>query len=586
MLRKFTGLSLFGLCLVVPARGSAQTAALLAAADATQLAEVQLAKVMAEDSSLWLSVRLHGRTRLALVVAETAVEPAPAADAWLRALDFATRVRIAAPSGPFSGCGALTQFELADSGRPEAGRVAALEVSSASSELELRRLLADRGLNVDVDHVAQFASETPPPFQVLIYDVPASGGSTEALRLLDRGHPNELPKIINSGANSLPLSLIALAKEGVLPLGHESADPSELPVSYRAWGTSSDYLLARADWFVRNPTGWLNEVQTSAALFAWTVFPSNGQIAPVVSHYFEELSGAPEGSCEVRVRAAHARGSLNALDFVCDGADDLANSLAQVGFTELRLSRFFGSVSPHGSAFRVAPSLPRSPLLFATELDKSGCPAQVSAPPNVESDAADPRTAPPVSTSPVVVSAADDPNYQPTPAGPPVSRCEGRCSVDGFDSASNGSCNGDSSSSDSSAESCSGDSSSSDSSVGDSCSGESSSGDSSGDSCSGDSSSDDSGPDSCNGDASGSSSDGCSGDSSDSSDDSAGCGKSEYDGDTCSRNSADGNSARSRSAALWPSRQTRPRPRNVRLSLLTLLAAALALPLRRLRSSR
>ncbi|MEI9949194.1 MAG: hypothetical protein WDO74_09470 [Pseudomonadota bacterium] len=559
MRRVLTCLALFGATLLAPLSVSAQTAVLLAVGDATQLSELQLAKVMADDSSLWLSVRLHGPSRLALVVAEAGIESAPAAHAWLRALDYATRVRVAAPPGVLSGCASSEQYELADSGLPEPQRVAALEVSSASSELELRRRLADAGLPVDVGGIAQFTSDAEPPFRVVIYDVPAFGGGTEALRLVDRGHAAELPQIALSGARLLPLSLIALAKEGVLPLGQESADPSEFPVAYRALDHGSDYLSARGGWLAQNPTRWLNEVQASTALFAWAVFPANGQIAPVVSHYFEQLSGTPTGSCEARVRAAHARASVNAADFVCDGADDLAQSLTEVGFADLRLSRFFGMVSADGEKFRVAPGLPRSPLLLATDFDDSGCPPDASLPGNAASDVPDSRTPPPISTPPVV-GAPDDAYYDPTPA--PASQTEGSCTFTFVDSGTK-----------------------------DSCSGNSSSGDASGDSCSGDSSSDDSGPDSCSGDASDSSSDSCDGDSSDSSDDSSGCGKSEYDGDTCSGNSAraSGKSARSASVGLRSgsaATDPRPRPRQVRLSLLTLLAAALALPLRRLRASR
>jgi hypothetical protein len=582
VLRRISCLGLFGAVLLAPLPGSAQSAVLLAVADATQLSELRVAKVMADDSSLWLSVRLQGRTRLALVTERTSIESAPAADAWLRALDFATRVRVAAPPGPLAGCASRMPFALADSGLPEPGRVAALEVSSASSELELRRVLQDAELPVDVSRVAQFASDAQPPFQVAIYDAPVLGGSTETLRLIDHGHPLELPRVQLSGAKTLAISLIALAKEGVLPLERESADASEFPVAYRALDASSDYLSARSGWLAQNPTRWLNEVQASAALFAGAVLPLGEPISPAISRYFAQLSGASTGGCEAQIQAARARASLNTADFACGGADDLSHSLSEVDFADLRLSRFWGMASAEGMKFRVAPSVPRSPILLATDFDASGCPTQVSQPVNGASGAPDSRTPPPVSTP--VVRAPDDPYYYPTP----VTATEGSSTVTVINSGSNDSCGGDSRSSKSSNDSCSGDSSSSDSgddscsgdssssdSSGDSCSGDSSSSDSGDDSCSGDSSSHDSDPDSCSGDSSDSKSDSCSGDSDSSSDSSSA-------GDMCSGNSGTRNSAR-KSAAL---RSAKARPRQVRLSLLTLLAAALALPLRRLRASR
>jgi hypothetical protein len=568
--RLFTCLALFATSSLAPLRADAQTAVLLAVGDATQLSELQLAKVMADDSSLWLSAHLQGRTRLALVTAESEVESAPAAHAWLGALDFATRMRVAAPAGNFSGCGSLMPFALADSGLPEPRRLAALELSREGSELELRRRLADAGLPVEISRVAQFTSQVQPPYRVAIYDAPAFGGSTETLRLLDRGHAGQLPHIVLSGAQSLPLSLIALAKEGVLPVGQASADPSEFPVAYRAADTDSDYVSARRGWLARNPTGWLNEVQASAALFAATVFPQGGQIEPVVSRYFGELSGASAGTCETQIRAAHGRASTNAADFVCNGAEDLALSLTEVGFEELRLSRFFGMLSGDGGAFQVASGVPRGPLLQATDFDGSGCPPApaLSLPPYVASEAPDSRTPPDVGSSPGVVSSPDAP-VAPAVVGSPYN--EGSCTVFAVDSGSSDSCSGDTRSGDTRSDSCSGDTSS---------------GDTRSDSCSGDTSSGDSGPDSCSGDSSDASSDGCSGDS-DSRGDSSGCGKSEYDGDTCSGSSASGNAAKSSSASLRPGNAPRAaRPRHVRLSLLTLLAAALALPLRRLRASR
>jgi len=582
--RLITCLALFATCSLAPLRADAQTAVLLAVGDATQLSELQLAKVMADDSSLWLSVHLQGRTRLALVTAESEVESAPAAHAWLGALDYATRMRVAAPQGAVSSCGSLMPFALADSGLPEPRRLAALELSRGNSELELRRRLADAGLPGEISRVAQFTSQVQPPYRVAIYDVPAFGGSTETLRLLDRGHAGQLPRIVLSGAQSLPLSLIALAKEGVLPLGQASADPSEFPVAYRAANADSDYVLARRGWLARNPAGWLNEVQASAALFAASEFPQGGQIEPVVSRYFGELSGASAGACEAQIRAAHVRASTNAADFVCNGAEDLARSLTAVGFEELRLSRFFGMVSDDGGAFQVASGVPRGPLLQATDFDGSGCPPApvLPLPPNVASEPPAPRTPPNVSTSPGVTSSPDAP-VAPAFVGSPHS--EGSCTVFAVDSGSNDSCSGDTSSGDTRSDSCSGDTSSGDT-RSDSCSGDTSSGDTRSDSCSGDTSSDDSGPDSCSGDSSDASSDGRSGDS-DSSGDASGCGKSEYDGDTCSGSSASGNAAKSSSASLRPGNAPRAaRPRHVRLSLLTLLAAALALPLRRLRASR
>ncbi|HYQ04962.1 MAG TPA: hypothetical protein VER96_40075 [Polyangiaceae bacterium] len=552
MSRKLIGLALCGIACLLPGRSNAQTAALLAVSDASQVSELQLAKVMADDSSLWLSVRLQGRTRLALVTAETAVEPAPAAHAWLRALDFATRVRVAAPVGPLASCGTQQRFEPHDTGLPEAKSLAAVEVSSVGTDLELRRRLSDAGLPADAERVARFTSAASPPFRVSIYDVPADGGSTETVRLTERGYPTTLPRISLSGADTVPLSVMALAKDGVQPLSRESADPSDFPVVYRAVDASSDYLSARHDWLGQNPTRWLNEVQASAPLFGGTVLPSGQRIEPVISRYFAESRVASASACETRARAAYEHASNNAADFACDAADDLARSLTELDFAEPRASRFFGRLAVDAAGFRVVDSGSRSPLLFATDFDPSGCPGETLPPVSTPSAPSTPSTPAPVSREPVVVSSPEYPYYGPTTTTTTV-YTEDSCTWSSSSSSSHDSCSGDSSTSESSSESCNGDSSSSESNT---------------DTCSGDSSSSESSSDSCGGDSS----------------------DSKYDGDTCTGDSAESNSARSKSAALGadPAQSVRAkhRPRPVRLSLVTLLAAALGLPLRRRYASR
>ena len=584
MVRRFTTFSLFSASVLASVCGHAQTAALLVAREASQLSEVQLAKVVAEDSSLWLSARFHGRTRLALVVAGASVESAPAAHAWLGALDFGTRVRVAAPPGSLSGCGSSKQYALADTGLPEPRRVAASEVFDVGSELELRRRLAELELPTDIERSARFASRVEPPFRVHVYDLPETDSSIDTLRLVDHGHARELPRIELSGVDSVPLSLILLARGGVQSFPEPSADPSEFPTTYRALDGSSDYLAARSGWLARNP-GWLNEVQESFALFAATTLAPSEQIDSVASRYFLRLSGAATSACQARVLAAHGRGSTNTDDFVCDGADDLSRSLAELDFGELGLSRFFGALGSDGAVFQAAPSAPRGPLLVATDFDANDCVPELSLPTG-PAGTSEPTTKPPGSSAPVVVNTPNEPVNGST-TGP----YSGGSSTTVVVSSSNDSCSSDTRSRESSNDSCSGSSSSSDSET-DSCSGDSSdSSDSETDSCSGDSSdSSDSETDSCSSDSSDSSSDSCSGNSESDADDS-GCGNSGYDGDTCTGDTAESNSSRAKSAGLGAgsnstSAHARPRPRPLRLSLLTWLAAALALPLRRLRAWR
>ncbi|MET0795654.1 MAG: hypothetical protein ABW061_29320 [Polyangiaceae bacterium] len=547
-------------CLFAASAAGAQTTALLAASDASQITELKVAKVMADDTSIWLSVRLRGKAQLAVVTADAAVESAPGADAWLRALDFTTRVRVAAPPGPLVTCGLNQEVGLVDSGLPEPAVSSAERVQTADSELALRRALEDAGLHVDPEQIARFTHGVEAPFRVALYNLPESGGDTAALRLREHGNATTTPRIELVGRNAVPISLIALANAAVLPPTAESADPSEFPITYRAASSSSatsDYVNARGGWSLAHPERWLVEAQNSASLFAWTVFPARAELAPVASRYFQGLAGA----CAARSQTAHAQGSQRAADYQCGDYDDLAQVATELGFGQLRVSRLFGSLTADAIALRVVASEARSPLVDATDVDLQNCSAAtVGTPPGLST----PEPRPPIVVSDPGPGAGDETNL-----GTPIYTDEGSCNLT---IVSSDSCSGDSSSSDSS-DSCSGDSSSSDSS----------------DSCSGDSSSDDSGSDSCTGDSSSdSTNDSCSGDSNSGSD-SSGCGKSDgYDGDTCSGNSHSSAQALQSSSAELRSDTTprQHRPRRVHLSLLTLLAAALALPLRRLRSLR
>jgi hypothetical protein len=553
---------------VLASAASSQGETLLVASDPSQIQELVVAKVMAAEAPFWLGVRLRGKARLALVTGDSALESAPAADAWLRALDFTTRVRVAPPPGPLASCGSSLDFGVVDTGLPDPPVVDVERVETVGSELELRRALQDVGLQVEPERVARFASSVAPPFRILLYTAEESGTMTAAVRVHDVGNPNAAPRIEVAFRDTVPLSLIALASAAVLPAEAVSADPSEFSVTYRASSSTnpgSDYLSARASWLLDQPRRWLVEVQNSSALFAWTVFAPSGALAPVAARYFQGLTG----SCATEVQRAHADGSRQIADYVCGDHDDLALSLAQLGFDEPKLSRLYGSLGSDGVMLQVALGGARSPLLRATDIDTGNCPPPPSGAPTGAGgmSSPDPR-------SPVIVS---DPgpasDYGPEP-GTRVYTDDGSCNVVIVDSES---CSGDSSPSEpDSSDSCTGDSSASDSSSSDSCTGDSSSADGAPDSCSGDSSSDQT-------------NDSCSGNSDTSSDASDGCSKNDgYDGDTCSGNShSSAEATQASSAALRADGRPRNRkPRRVHLSLLTLLAAALALPFRRLRGLR
>ncbi len=571
MFRSFFSVVLCSTLILSATPARAQGGVLLAADDPKQISQVDLAQVMAGDSTHWLSVRLKGRARLA-VVSAVPLEQTKSSDAWLRALDFATRERIAAPPGPLAACPERASFPFADSGLPEAPSIAAEPPTTAASELELQQALTNAGIQLDLARIDEFSADNASPYQITWFDAPAAGGASAALRWATDGSLNELPLIRIADRDSVPLSVIALAQDAVLPKAGGEVDPSEFAVTYFALSASSDYVTARANWLHDNADRWLVEAANTSALFDLTVFAGEAQIPAVASRYFSNQSGS---ACEAQVTAAHSHASHVAGHFVCEGADDLAQTLSELDFNAVRLTRLFGS-SSMARAFVVAPSAQQNPRLPATDFETKGCSAPTSAGPG-SSAAPGNGTGTGSGTSTGETSGSytsgseSSTEVVTTVNQTQVTPDDGGCSVSIF-SSSDDSCSGDSSSSSSSSsnDSCSGDPSTDASSSSDSCSGDSSSDTSSSDdSCSGNSSSDAS-----------SSDDSCSGNSDSSSNDSSGCGsddKSGYDGDTCSGNSS---SSTSQGLSRPQSLRTR-RPRHVRLSLLTLLAAGLSLPLRR-----
>ncbi|HEY1537525.1 MAG TPA: hypothetical protein VGF76_26075, partial [Polyangiaceae bacterium] len=447
MKRKLCGLALAICCASWPSVARAQDAVLVAASDPKLVTEVQLAQVMADDSSLWLSVHANGGARLALVSAASSVETTPSSDTWLRALDFTTRVHVAPPPGPLAACPSQSSFPAADSGLPESDVSAASPVTSVDSELELERSLANAGIRVAASVLDAFSVDATPPFQISWFEVGSSGGNSSALRLLDHGHPGQLPKIRIAGLDSVPLSLIALARDAVQPVGQELADPSDFAVTYFAADGNTDYVSARASWLPANADRWLLEAAQSPVLFDGTL-----------------------------ARAA-------ALDSV---KDDLADSVRELGVDQIQLSRLFGSLSAAGATFRVAPSPRRDPLVVATDFDTTHCaPASVGVPVSgvPRTDVTPPARSP---SQPAVDQSGEATTVVVAPGDDTTDTDGSNVTID----TSSDSCGSDPNAPPPPPnDSCTGDSSSSDSSSSDSCSGDSSSDDSQDDSCSGDSNS-------------------------------------------------------------------------------------------------
>ncbi len=564
------GLGLAGL-LAVSSAGAAPSA-LIAASDPAAVSELELARVTASPSLLWLRARTAPHAKLALVTGADSTDNAANASAWLGALDFATRVRVTPPAGPLAACSEVTG-NLADSGAPEPPVIEPSSVTTVSSEVELRRALADASLVVDPSEIAAFTANVAAPYRFALFESAENVVDTAALRLELPSSALTVPGIEVASRPSVPTTVLALAATGLEPAVVNSFAPTDFAVSYSGSDAHTNYTSARAAWLAEDPSRWLVEALGSSALFDNTVIVGVGQVEPGISQYFERVLGVKAGrACFGSVLAARARGSRLDADFVCGGADDLKLTESELDFSDLRATRLFGSLGSNELALRVSSEPARDSHVVATDLDSANCKPAAASATNGSGTVSGSHGSSWVDGtyyegSSDVDSSSDADADGASDVDASVDSSEDNCGVTVYPE----SCDGDSSTSTSSGDSCSGDSSSSDGSS-DSCSGDSSSSDAQSDSCSGDSSSSDAQSDSCSGDS-----------SSSNNDDSSGCGSSGYKGDTCSGSTESSASADQASSALQAPGQKKQtqRPKKLHLSLLTLLAAGLALPLRR-----
>jgi len=538
---------------------SAAPVALIAASDPASLSELELVHVAASPSPLWLRARAAARTKLVLVSGANETEVAPDAGTWLAALDFATRVRVTPPPGPLAACSDVTG-NLADSGAPDPVSIEPTSIATLGSELELRRELANAGLAASASEIAAFTAAVTAPYRAVFFESAEKMADTAAVRLALTGPALSVPGIEVASRSKVPATVLTLAANGLEPATLPSFEPSEFAVSYSEATASTNYTSARAAWSEEDPSRWLVEARGSSALFDFTVVAGVGQIEPGVSDYFERALGMSSGrACFDSLLRARANNSHAGDDFACGGADDLEVAEKALDFADLRVTRLFGFVSTAALALRVSAAAARDSHVVATDLDSVNCPN---------------TTASGASSSSGAFSPHHGGNGSSEGSGEVVSGSDSGTSVDSSTDEAWATSNEDSCGVTVYPESCSGDSSTS-SATGsdDSCSGDSSSSDGNNDSCSGDSSGSDSG-----------SSDSCSGDSSSSSnDDSSGCGSSGYQGDSCSGSTENSANVDKSSAALeasGPQAKAR-RPKKLRLSLLTVFAAALGFPLRR-----
>jgi hypothetical protein len=475
-----------------------------------------------ERTSLWLSIHARASGRVAIVLPSEASGGVDAPqEEFFSLLDEATSPRIAFPGSQSPTCPANTR------GTPEALSFVPRTVQQPSAQRRAYRLtnredlqafLADAGVP-NIVGFNEFVNAQTGPYVAAVYDL-QEGQWSAALRADFRASTPQLPLLFGP-ETAVRFQAISLANAPVHIAEVYEATVAELVTRYMVATSTSNYAAQRDAFIAEDGEAWVIEASgPRASLFAG--FPQE-KILP------------------------------------------LEAAFSELGFLEPWITRHAGqlamSSNPASNMLDLRASAALSPLVSASEFDTRGCFSSGSSGPSHPepghtSDRPAPTHMPPACTVNCRSGYHDDDDYVSTVV-----------IVDSGDS-----CGSDSSETSSSDDSCSGEATSEDD---EDCSSEDPGADSREDACSGDSSTaDEDSADSCAGDTSSSSDDesSCSGDSSDSSSDSEGCGGPAPDADdaepACSLDNRD--------------RDVRSRPKRKRLSVLTLFAAALALPLRRL----
>jgi hypothetical protein len=610
-------------CMTAPA----QTALLASPPDSAELREARVAIAHGPaQSTLWFSAKIEGAADDIHVIVP--VPPGAridlSTDAWFEALADTTHTRVIPPQAPPD-----VTCEQARVPAPgdhdlvgDVEHVATVPPAAPADVMTMSEVVVwvqDQGMSLSFDALSQLANLDIQGFLFvrLRFEVDPGTFTLRTIRVASPSANAKVPLVLTSaGASPALVRVWAFAEGRANPsvLSWSTLNPADVHWSLAGGVPPTNYRDALGK--MLDVTSWAVDASSHDTIYRSLPLGGGSSFLPaVIDGYFDRASGygdalATPATCIARVAAMEASmakvgrvcapgalvdvsgpaceeeakpGEIAAADLRCGGiADDLALAMAGTSPGSLWLTRWTGKLSPwterHEDSLAVHDGAPRSAVVVSGGWDSSVCDADAgtagstgsggsggggTTPPNTGGYGGGSTWSPPQDPY-------EDPYGEDYGSDTTQVYVEGSCWGDSstsnrpYEEEQDDSCSGDSSSSSSSSdESCSGDSSGTDD--GETCAGDSSdSGDS--DACSGDSS-DSGGEEACSGDSSSSSgSDACSGDSASSS------------GDACSGSSS------SSSDCSVTRRGSRGRGR-LPTSAFALLLVASALAARRLRKA-
>ena len=371
--------------LLVPGAARAAGAVLTPTAGATHEVRIDMAIAARPEGSVrWARASIKGSSRMMWLVP---VRPGAAADwsgdAWLDALDAATRPIVMRPTTTPPGCTlasgpvGTTSFSASAAPRKWPASFAVLD-----DAIGARAYAVSRGFMVDAATAERLAAVNAAGWMFIAFELSSdvSAFRTPALRVEDTGAGDVLPFALVGGASTDTQATVFVVSSGRAAL----SGAVELPAGSLSWSSAgSSYEVDRQKLLGASATpAWMRESESAAAIFFPTTVVDGGIIPSVVEAYF--ASQAQATACVAATRSAATsskrvgtacaagaltrapgaspcaanEGELSPSTFSCGTLDDLALAMSGRVVSEATVSRWATWVKPgaRGLDTQIAPS--------------------------------------------------------------------------------------------------------------------------------------------------------------------------------------------------------------------------------------
>jgi hypothetical protein len=337
-----------------------------------------------EGSVRWARASVKGATRVMwLVPVRRGAAADWSGDAWLDALDAASRPIVMRPTTTPPGCtlasGPLATTSFSASAAPRKWPIA---FAVFDEDIGARAYAVSRGFVVDNAAAERLAAVHAAGWVFIAFELSSNVAAfrTPALRVEDSGAGDVLPFALVGDANAVTQATVFVVSSGPSTLaGAVELSPGSLSWSRvgSSYETDRDKLLGAS----ATPV-WMRESESADAFFSPTKVTDGGIIPSVAEAYFASQAQAATCAATARSAAQSAKragmacaagaltrvpggspcvaseGELSPSTFSCGTLDDLALAMSGRAVNEATVSRWATLIKPgaYGADARISPS--------------------------------------------------------------------------------------------------------------------------------------------------------------------------------------------------------------------------------------